>query len=994
MSVAYGAMRKVLLVVLLLMLAGVCQAQTYSTSFPNTQNPISEGGQWINGGTTGLDWGNVQSTPGKGFGVSLPSQFGDPTAILTGTWNSTQQAQGTVFLSGSFAGPGHEVEIRLRTNISAHNINGYEILCSVVAGDPYMQVVRWNGALASFVVLDQNSNGCANGDVFKATITGAASNTQIQVFKNGTLQTFTNCGCTTVVDTAGIANGSPGIGFYDNQDGLWANFGFSAFSATAGGGGGGGTVTALSCSQLDVQTAINNATAGQTVNIPAGNCTWGGANAVQINGKAITLNGASNTTTIINLPRDVSTVFHVTKSTSGVTRIQNINFKVNLTGTVKATPHPVVFDGPWPNGQPIVFTNNVINLNVADFSTIATPGGVIAANNVVHGTVVGDTFFALKQPNDNTSWNTANSFGTRDTTGWMNTYIETNTLDGGANATDCDDECRVVYRFNIGQTGGTFNSHGADTSPQGMRQFEIYGNNLTITFPAPGSCGGNTAPSNINQWIWIRGGTGFIYNNAVQPLFSQCWGQKAMTKLAIRNIEDNFRPTGTTCATITYPSYHQLGQDFNGTSFFTNPIQFWGNTAIGSATTNGFHLQVTAGFMFVFNPDGTIADPCGFDWNTFDRWGRDQINTTVGSPTLPFLGGSVEGLGGTPAAGYTPYPYPHPLVSGGPTVPQPPSNLQVAASGTNANLTWTASPTAGITGYHVYRSTVHGGPYSLTASPTVTNFTDTPGTGTFFWVVTAFNSSGESARTNEVTAQLPVTVSVSFAPTSLTFAARTVGSPSPSQTVTVTNTSSAGSTVTFSLINFTGTNPSDFSRTTTCTTLTTTGQQCTVQVTFTPGAPGARSALLTFTDNATGSPQTIPVSGSGIAQTPIANLSPASHDFGSQMVLTTSTSFALTLTNSGTGTLSVTSITPTGDFAVSSTVPASTCGTNIAPGGQCLINVTFTPTVSGGRVGSLSIVDNASGSPHVATLSGTGIVAKCQMDNTVTLSGGATLCGP
>ena len=66
---------------------------TYTTSFPLTENPISEGGKWIGGQSAGGNlWGNVQTTPGLAFGVSEPTQYGDPTAILAGSWGQAQSA--------------------------------------------------------------------------------------------------------------------------------------------------------------------------------------------------------------------------------------------------------------------------------------------------------------------------------------------------------------------------------------------------------------------------------------------------------------------------------------------------------------------------------------------------------------------------------------------------------------------------------------------------------------------------------------------------------------------------------------------------------------------------------------------------------------------------------------------------------------------------------------------------------------------------------------
>jgi len=285
------------------------------------------------------------------------------------------------------------------------------------------------------------------------------------------------------------------------------------------------------------------------------------------------------------------------------------------------------------------------------------------------------------------------------------------------------------------------------------------------------------------------------------------------------------------------------------------------------------------------------------------------------------------------------------------------------------------------------------GTFTSTGQPTSSTFTFASSTNSVGSGGAAWPTAQESAKSNEVQAVVPAAATISIAPASLTFAARTVGSPSPSQPVTVTNTSGSGTTVTFSSVTFGGTNPGDFSLSTTCTTLTTPGQQCTTNVTFTPTAPGSRSALLTFVDNAVGSPQTVSVSGTGVAATPGVNLNPTSLNFGDQQLSTTSTVRSIILTNTGTGTLSISSVAASGDFAVV-TVPVTNCGGTLAPLATCSLNVTFTPTATGGRTGAVTVIDNASGSPHVATLQGNGINTKCQATGGVTLSGQAVVCGP
>ena len=73
------------------------KARSYSTTFPLAKPRLSEGGIWINGGVAGADlWGDIQTKPGLAFGVSEPTKYGDPTAILKGAWGPDQTAQATV----------------------------------------------------------------------------------------------------------------------------------------------------------------------------------------------------------------------------------------------------------------------------------------------------------------------------------------------------------------------------------------------------------------------------------------------------------------------------------------------------------------------------------------------------------------------------------------------------------------------------------------------------------------------------------------------------------------------------------------------------------------------------------------------------------------------------------------------------------------------------------------------------------------------------------
>jgi hypothetical protein len=109
----------------------------------------------------------------------------------------------------------------------------------------------------------------------------------------------------------------------------------------------------------------------------------------------------------------------------------------------------------------------------------------------------------------------------------------------------------------------------------------------------------------------------------------------------------------------------------------------------------------------------------------------------------------------------------------------------------------------------------------------------------------------------------------------------------------------------------------------------------------------------------------VSLTGTGVA--PIAKLSPTSLTFVLRKVGTTSAAQTVTLTNGGTASLKINSIAMSGDFSETTTCPSS-----LAVKASCKISVKFTPTVTGTRTGTVTINDNAAGSPHIVSLTGTG----------------------
>ncbi len=399
-----------------------------------------------------------------------------------------------------------------------------------------------------------------------------------------------------------------------------------------GGAAHAATVTAAGCSQTEVQAAITRASTGDTVLVPAGTCSWSG---LSLN-KAIHLKGAGVDATNITLTGQSS----ISKRAEGITRVSGFAFTKSGGGN---SSYAINVGGSWRNAEPVVISNNKFTVSSSGLFLINVAGGVIIADNAFNAGW-DDSLIRLKNANDSDrSWGTADTLGSRDTDGKLNHYIEGNTFYGGTNqAIDCDDAARCVYRYN-NATYSSFNTHGYDTSPQGQRHFEVYNNRFL-------NPGGTSQLANENWAIWIRGATGVIFNNYFDDLAGPYWGNKPEIKLSIRGAED-VRPQGS-CGNVRYPVPRQLGQNYDGSGYFRDPIYLWGNTG----TT-----VVSAGWNW--------GNPCGLSFATFFQWGRDGVNTGAARP------------------GYSPFAYPHPLRQAPQSTPDGvPPTVALTAPAANATV--------------------------------------------------------------------------------------------------------------------------------------------------------------------------------------------------------------------------------------------------------------------------------------------------------------------
>jgi hypothetical protein len=110
-----------------------------------------------------------------------------------------------------------------------------------------------------------------------------------------------------------------------------------------------------------------------------------------------------------------------------------------------------------------------------------------------------------------------------------------------------------------------------------------------------------------------------------------------------------------------------------------------------------------------------------------------------------------------------------------------------------------------------------------------------------------------------------------------------------------------------------------------------------------------------------------PNGGMNVGSTPNVTLTPTGLTFGTEDLSSSSQPLSVSLTNSGTSTLQIATISASGNFQQS-----TTCGMQLAAGASCSITVVFTPDASGSLSGSVSINDNADDTPQKVSLSGTG----------------------
>ena len=240
------------------------------------------------------------------------------------------------------------------------------------------------------------------------------------------------------------------------------------------------------------------------------------------------------------------------------------------------------------------------------------------------------------------------------------------------------------------------------------------------------------------------------------------------------------------------------------------------------------------------------------------------------------------------------------------------------------------------------------------------DFPTTPGSYQPTFVTTPFSQHAFATKFSMAKANAGACLSAS----SLFFGTVKPGDSTFPQPVTITNCGSLPLKVSSVSV----TNPFYVITQNTCKTVTV-GASCSISVRYSPAvADGSDIASLQIKDNAALPLQNIQLN--GFSALPSFQIFAGDLTLPDSIVGLTSTPAFIQIQTFGTLPLHVTSATATGDFAAVNQCPA-----DLFPGNGCLIAVTFSPKAAGLRTGTLSIFDDAPGSPQTLNLSGTGLTS-------------------
>jgi phosphatidylserine/phosphatidylglycerophosphate/cardiolipin synthase-like enzyme len=471
-----------------------------------------------------------------------------------------------------------------------------------------------------------------------------------------------------------------------------------------------------------------------------------------------------------------------------------------------------------------------------------------------------------------------------------------------------------------------------------MFRHSRFASSLSFVLLLSAGCGGSTSPASTTPAAPVL---------TVSPANSLSF---AATTVGQTSATQSFTFTNTGSATLTLGSYSMTG----ATSSFTE-------TSASTCSTSTSTLAPNASCILVFSFSPQSAGSLTETISAAD-------NTSSPAVMLTLAGTGTSSTVGT--AALSPSSLTFPSTAAGSTATA--QNVTLTNSGTGPlSLTLPAALSgANPSNFSVFGTSCTA---TLAAGSSCTfalTFTPAAAGVTYGAVLTVTDNSGNvSGSTQSVSltgagsAAAPVALAV-FTPASLTFAATTVANSAAPQTVTLSNPGTA--TLTGIAVAVSGVGFNEISA---CSATLAPAASCTISVGFLPTAAGTASGMLSVADSATGSPQSVILSGSAVA--PQASLSSTAISFPTTQIATTSAAQTVTLTNTGTAMLTGVTIS-LGGTNVSSFAETTTCGATLAAAGSCTISATFSPTAANNYSATISVASSASATPQAIALAGSG----------------------
>ncbi|MEQ1517196.1 MAG: choice-of-anchor D domain-containing protein, partial [Usitatibacteraceae bacterium] len=416
-------------------------------------------------------------------------------------------------------------------------------------------------------------------------------------------------------------------------------------------------------------------------------------------------------------------------------------------------------------------------------------------------------------------------------------------------------------------------------------------------------------------------------------------------------------------------------------------------------------------------PAGTVGTPYSF---AFTATGTTPITWTLATGTLPpglTLNPATGVLSGTPTASGA---FGFLVQAANGTAPNATQNISITINAPSPAVTLapptvafgartvnTTSPVTPVTltnsggGGLVISSIVGSGDYGFTTTCPIStpplaagancaiNITFTPLTvAAIPGAITITSNAPGSPHTVALsgTGTAVAVPGIGLSPASLSFGPQTVNTTSAVGSVIVTNTGFANLTLSavtvsapFARVSLLAPVPPE------CAASVAPGSSCQIGVVFTPTAIAPFTGQITITDNAAGSPHTVPLSGTGTALPVAVIAASAGIGFGDQILNTTGTQTSV-VSNTGTAPLNVSAITLSGTNAANFTLAGQSACATIAPSGSCTLTLTFTPTSTGAKTAQINFTSNAQNAATVntQTLTGNGILAPRAVVNVTT----------